>query len=93
MKNWIKKHDRALKIAITGIALVVAIVVVRAELEAQRQSDIASAESTQAFEQDMAANKPFYDCLIAAAAMADESSSEEEALAAIEAGDECYERF
>lgn len=88
MKHWIKQHDRALKIAITGIAIVVAIVVVRGEMQAQREFNA----MTDYQEQDLQANKPFYDCLIAAAAMADENSPREEALAAIEAGDECYKQ-
>ena len=89
MKNWIKQNDKVLKIAITGIALVVAIVVVSMEMKGQH--DFFALPNYQ--EQDLAKNKPFYDCLIAAAAMADENSPREEKLDAVEAGDKCYEQY
>ena len=89
MRKWVTQHDRAFRIAITGIALVVAIVVVHGEIKAQRTFDAL----VNYQELDLQQNKPFYDCLLAAAAMADENSPREEALAAIAAGDECYEKY
>jgi hypothetical protein len=42
---------------------------------------------------DFEKNKPFYDCLIAAAALVDESPSAEEVMAVGVTERECYERF
>ena len=86
---WFKKHEHILKIATIGAALVVAVVVVNGQFDAQRESD-AIAEMQ---EQDFQKNKPFYDCLLAASAIANENSPEPEQRAAVAAGDECYKRY
>jgi hypothetical protein len=85
----LKQHGRVLKIAITGVALVVAIVVVGMEVNAQREFNALAAQR----DADLERNKPFYECLIAAAAITGENPSMEEVLAAGKAERECYERF
>jgi len=86
---WFKRHERILKIAIISAALVVAVVVIKVEADAQREFFAAAEIEEQEFQK----KKPFYDCLLAAAAMANENSPEPEQRAAVEAGDECYARY
>ncbi|HWO07257.1 MAG TPA: hypothetical protein VNM40_01580 [Candidatus Paceibacterota bacterium] len=86
---WLKRHDKTIKMAITGIALAVAIVIVGVEMKAQRESDALAAER----DQDLERNKPFYDCIIAAEAMVSEDPAAEEAIEAGKAERECYERY
>lgn len=75
--------------AITGIVLVVAIVVIAVEVKAQRDFDALAAQHDADFER----SRPFYECLIEASAMANKNSSVEEMLAAGRAERECYERY
>ena len=89
---WFKKHDRILKIAVISINLVIALVVFNVQLDSNREY-AAFLEISRLQSLDFAKNKPFYDCLVAAAAMANENSFEFEKRAAVEAGDECYTRY
>jgi hypothetical protein len=90
-RMWLKRHDRMIKIAVTGIALTVAIVVVGIEVKAQRELDMLAAQYDANFE----SNKPLYVCLINAEAIAtrEETPTAEQVLAANEAVNECYRLY
>jgi len=89
---WFKKHDKILKIGVIAVTLVIAIVVINDELNTQRQIAVQD-EINKVSELFYAKERPFYDCLIAAASMADENSPISEIQKAVNAGDACYTRY
>jgi hypothetical protein len=59
------------------------------EVKAIRELDLANTALDQYSEE----NDPFFDCIIAAGEMADENSSDDEKLAAINAHEECKQEY
>ena len=87
-----KRHDKILKIAVISVTIVVALVVFNIELDNQRDVEVL-VESQRLRDIELAKDKHFYDCILAAAAIADENSPRDEQLAAVLTGDEFYERY
>lgn len=85
-------HERTLKIGIITVAVVALVIAGVWEFKAEHEFDVASAESAHAYEADMAKNRPFYDCIVAAMATVDENSPEANQRAAVAVGHECYKK-